>query len=144
MNERDKLRGRLAVDILLVSFAVPIAIVIVFELRQIMREIEWAIRVDFGVDRILRARRPEFILMGLGALVVLAGLVSLVRIVVLSRRLNRLRGNPLADASAERAVTGARTGQDKYLAQLEEYLRNGIIDRAEYRLLKERYRKNGR
>ncbi len=144
MSEKDKIRGRLAVCILLVSFAVPIAILIAFKLRQIMSEIEWAIRVNFGVDRILRARSLDFIRMGLGVIMVLAGLVSLVRIVVLSRRLNRLRGNPLTDASAERAVTGMRSGQDKYLCQLEEYLKNGIIDRSEYRLLKERYRKNGR
>ena len=30
---------------------------------------------------------------------------------------------------------------DKYFAQLETWLKNGIIDKAEYRLLKERYSK---
>ncbi len=139
MNEKNKIQGRLALHIVLVSFSVPVAILSLFKVQQIRREIEWAIRVDFGVDRILRAHRADFILMGLGALLVLAGLVSVVRIVALSRRLNRMRGNPIADAAAERAVTGSRDGSDKYLSQLEEYLKNGIIDREEYKVLKQRH-----
>ena len=139
MNEKNKLTRALALHIVLVSFSVPIAIMIAYELRQLRREIEWAIRVDFGVDRILRARRGDFVLIALGAVLVIAGLVSLLRIVVLIRRLNRLQGNPIADASSERAVTSARSGQDKYLAQLDEYLKNGIIDREEYKVLKQRH-----
>ncbi len=139
MNEKNKLTRALALHIVLVSVSVPVAIMIAYELRQLRREIEWAIRVDFGVDRILRARRGDFVLMALGAVLVIAGLVSLVRIVVLIRRLNRLQGNPIADVSSERAVTSARSGGDKYLAQLDDYLRNGIIDREEYKVLKQRH-----
>ena len=139
MNEKNKLTRALALHIVLVSVSVPVAIMIAYELRQLRREIEWAIRVDFGVDRILRARRGDFVLMALGAVLVIAGLVALVRIVVLIRRLNRLQGNPIADASSERAVTSARSGWDKYLAQLNEYLKNGIIDKEEYKLLKQRH-----
>ena len=139
MNEKNKLTRALALHIVLVSVSVPVAIMIAYELRQLRREIEWAIRVDFGVDRILRARRGDFVLIALGAALVIAGLVSLVRIVVLIRRLNRLQGNPIADASSERAVTSVRGGGDKYLAQLNEYLKNGIIDKEEYKLLKQRH-----
>lgn len=139
MNEKNKLTRALALHIVLVSVSVPVAIMIAYGVRQLRREIEWAIRVDFGVDRILRARRGDFVLMALGAALVIAGLVSLVRMVVLIRRLNRMQGNPIADASSERAVTSARSGGDKYLAQLDEYLKNGIIDREEYKVLKQRH-----
>lgn len=126
---------------MLSSVSLPVALIIAYKLRQLQREIEWAIRVNFGVDRILRARRGDFVLIALGALLVIAGLVSLVRIVVLIRRLNRLQGNPIADASSERAVTSARSGEDKYIAQLDEYLKNGIIDREEYKVLKQRHQR---
>ena len=149
MKEKTELRRRLALHLVLASISVPAAILIVFKLQQIKREIEWAIRVDFGVDRILRSHRPDFILIGLGVVLVLAGLVSFVRIFVLSGRLNRLQGDPLADAAreravrsdAERAAVSSQDGRDRYIRQLDEHLKNGIIDRAEYRMLKERYRR---
>ena len=34
-----------------------------------------------------------------------------------------------------------KSGREKYLEQLDSFLANGIIDRAEYRLLRERYSK---
>ena len=142
-----KLQGKFAFHILVFSFSVPAAILTVFKLQQIRREIEWAVRVGFGVDRILRSHRGDFILMGLGALLVLAGLISLVRIIVLARRANRMQGSPVAQrtreravsSDAERAVVSPRHGQDRYLRQLDEYLKNGIIDKAEYKVLKERH-----
>ena len=139
MNEKDKLTIRLVIDIVLVSVALVAAILSTYELHQLRLELEWAQRVNFGVDRILRSHRSDFVLMALGAVLVIAGLVALVRIVVLIRRLNRLQGNPLTDASSERAVTSVRGGGDKYLAQLNEYLKNGIIDKEEYKLLKQRH-----
>ena len=149
MKDELKLQGKFAFHILVFSLSVPTAILLVFKLQQLRRELEWARRVDFGVDRILRAHRGDFVLMGLGALLVLAGLVSLVRIVVLARRANREQGSPVADrtreravrSDAERAVVSPRHGQDRYLRQLDEYLKNGIIDRAEYKVLKERHRR---
>lgn len=148
MNEEKKLQTRLALHILLVSFAVPAAVILALSVRSLIQEIEWAVRVDFGVDRILRARRPELVLMAFGLLLVLAGLVSAVRIVILTRRLVRQRGNPLTDAVSERAAGSggeravvSAAGKDRYLSQLDGYLKNGIIDRAEYRVLKERYRR---
>ena len=139
MSEKNRLTVRLVIDIVLASVAAPVAILITYELHQLRLELEWAQRVNFGVDRILRSHRGDFVLMALGALLVLAGLVALVRAFVQIHRLNRLRGNPIEDAASERAVTSARSGGDKYLAQLDDYLRNGIIDREEYKLLKQRY-----
>ena len=141
MNEKDRLTIRLVIDIVLVSAALVAAILTTYELHQLRLELEWAQRVNFGVDRILRSHRSDFVLMALGALLVLAGLVALVRIFVQIRRLNRLRGNPLEDAaSAERAVRSELDqGGDRYLQQLDEYLKNGIIDREEYKVLKQRH-----
>ena len=139
MNEKDKLTIRLVIDIVLVSAALVAAILTTYELHQLRLELEWAQRVNFGVDRILRSHRSDFVLMALGALLMLAGLVALVRVFVQIHRLNRLRGNPLEDAASERAVTAERRGGDKYLTQLDDYLRNGIIDREEYKLLKQRH-----
>ena len=50
-----------------------------------------------------------------------------------------------ASGAAERAEEAVHchhsTGKQKYLEQLDTFLANGIIDKAEYRLLKERYSK---
>ena len=113
MNEKDKLTIRLVIDIVLVSAALVAAILTTYELHQLRLELEWAQRVNFGVDRILRSHRGDFVLMALGALLVLAGLVALVRVFVQIHRLNRLRGNPLEDAASERAVTSARSGRSR-------------------------------
>ena len=43
---------------------------------------------------------------------------------------------------AEEALTCAhRTGREKYLEQAESFYRNGLIDRAEYKTLREKYEK---
>ena len=43
---------------------------------------------------------------------------------------------------AEEAITCAHhTGKEKYLEQVEGFYRNGLIDRAEYRVLREKYEK---
>ncbi len=43
---------------------------------------------------------------------------------------------------AEEAVTCAHvTGKQKYIQQLDSYLKAGLIDKSEYRLMKERYEK---
>ena len=50
--------------------------------------------------------------------------------------------NPGGYTGAEEAIRCAhRSGKEKYLEQIESFLSNGIIDKAEYRLLKERYEK---
>ena len=64
---------------------------------------------------------------------------ALVRTVKLAWLLTKLEGNPYLDSSREKAVVSPREGQDRYIKQLDEYLKNGIIDRAEYKILRERY-----
>ena len=46
------------------------------------------------------------------------------------------------EAAAEEAISCQHlTGKEKYIQQLDSYLKAGLIDRAEYRLMKERYQK---
>ena len=50
------------------------------------------------------------------------------------------RAQPVRRTEAEEAVHCAHSrGKEKYLEQLDGFLANGIIDKAEYKLLKERY-----
>ena len=52
------------------------------------------------------------------------------------------RSTPRGAERAEEAVhCHHSTGKQKYLEQLDSFLANGIIDKAEYRLMKERYSK---
>lgn len=46
------------------------------------------------------------------------------------------------EAEAEEAITCAHhTGKQKYLEQIEGFYKNGLIDRAEYKTLREKYEK---
>ena len=48
----------------------------------------------------------------------------------------------MRDAEQEEAIHCAHVrGKQKYIEQLDSYLKNGIIDKAEYRVLRERYEK---
>ena len=141
MKELNKYKLRLILCIILVCVALVTVLIALHEAYMLYEEIQWAIRVDFGVERILRASRGRFVTMALGALLGVWGLVDLVRIPFLIRRINRIRTeDPRAAASAERAVRSELAqGGDRYLQQLDEYLRNGIIDREEYKILKKRH-----
>ena len=46
-----------------------------------------------------------------------------------------------ADEAEEVITCAHHTGKEKYLEQVEGFYRNGLIDRAEYRLLREKYEK---
>ena len=142
MKELNKYKLRLTLCIILVCVALVTVLIALHEAYMLYEEIQWAIRVDFGVERILRASRGRFVTMGLAAVLGVWGLVDLVRIPFLIRRINRLRvEDPQAAASAERAVKSELAqGEDRYLQQLDEYLKNGIIDREEYKALKQRHR----
>lgn len=82
---------------------------------------------------------------GLALIIVLA----LSRMSALSRRIRREPENIPVPRNAgvkapetEDAITCEHhTGKEKYLRQLDSYLQAGLIDRAEYRTLKERYEK---
>ena len=141
MKELNKYQLRLNLWNILVSVALVTVLIALHEAYMLYEEIQWAIRVDFGVDRILRASRGRFVTMALGALLGVWGLVDLVRIPFLIRRIRHIRAeNPRSAASAERAVRSELDqGGDRYLRQLDEYLKNGIIDREEYKILKKRH-----
>ena len=141
MEALNKARVRLVLCIVVVIFALVTVLIALHEAYMLYEEIQWAIRVDFGVDRILRASRGRFVTMGFAAVLGVWGLVDLIRIPVLIRRINRIRTeDPRAAASAERAVRSELDhGEDRYLQQLDEYLKNGIIDREEYKILKKRH-----
>ena len=137
--EAERLEKRIIAHTVIFVLSVPVAVLLPLGIYSLMEEIRWAVRVDFGVDRILRSNMGRIVLLGLGALFVIAGLISLVCMIVLHRRESRLRQG-VPSASAERAVVSERGGEgDKYLAQLDEYLKNGIIDKAEYKMMKERH-----
>ena len=141
MEALNKARVRLVLCIVVVFFALVTVLIALHEAYMLYEEIQWAIRVDFGVERILRASRGRFVTMGIAAVLGVWGLVDLVRIPFLIRRINRIRTeDPRAAASAERAVRSELAqGEDRYLQQLDEYLKNGIIDREEYKILKKRH-----
>ncbi len=142
MEALNKARVRLVLCIVVVFFALVMVLIALHEARMLYEEIQWAIRVDFGVDRILRASRGRFVTMGFAAVLGVWGLVDLIRIPFLIRRINRIKTeDPRAAASAERAVKSELDhGEDRYLQQLDEYLKNGIIDREEYKILRQRRR----
>ena len=141
MEALNKARVRLVLCIVVVIFALVTVLIALHEAYMLYEEIQWAIRVDFGVERILRASRGRFVTMGIAAVLGVWGLVDFVRIPFLIRRINRIRTeDPRAAASAERAVRSELDhGEDRYLQQLDEYLKNGIIDREEYKILKKRH-----
>ena len=82
----------------------------------------------------LRAMPGEFILMLLFFALILVALIMLLRASLLLRRLD-------APAGADEAALGCdhKTGRDRYLEQLENYLESGVIDREEYNSMRARY-----
>lgn len=56
---------------------------------------------------------------------------------VASQRLMREKN----DQKAQAVKCTHSTGREKYIQQLDEYLANGLIDKNEYRMMKERYEK---
>ena len=106
------------------------------------------------IGEIGEMERPEAliaVLVGAVILVVILATVSAVK------KHSEKSGTPVRSAARPAARTAARpasggaeraeeavhchhsTGKQKYLEQLDGFLANGIIDKAEYRLMKERY-----
>jgi hypothetical protein len=57
-----------------------------------------------------------------------------------SARDSRTRGGPAEKHESDEAIHCAHLrGREKYLEQIDNYLKTGLIDRSEYRVLKERY-----
>ena len=79
-------------------------------------------------------------------------MIGVLRALALSRRLAHVpdnipaarpeRSGPAERAKAEEAISCAHVnGKEKYIQQLDSYLRAGLIDKAEYRALRDRYSK---
>lgn len=131
--EADRLeKKRIALTAVFV-LSVPVMVLLPLGAYRLGEEIRWALVTDFGVDRVLRSNLGLLVLLVLGALFAVAGLISLVCLIALRRRENRQRQG-VPSVAAERGDAG-----DKYLAQLDEYLRNGIIDKAEYKMMRDRH-----
>ena len=68
-------------------------------------------------------------------------IISVIKIIILSYKMNANRAaRPSAKHVTEEAINCAHsTGREKYLEQIDGYLKTGLIDRAEYNALKARY-----
>lgn len=147
MDEKKSIRFRLTLQIALLCVAAALASMLVEELndegflRWLWRDFLWGLQTG-NVGRsieVLQWFKPELTRLGIALLFALAALFALVRTVKLAWQLTKLEGNPYLDSSREKAVVSPREGQDRYIKQLDEYLKNGIIDKAEYKILRERY-----
>ena len=126
-----------------VSFAVTASVLIVTAKlwqRDLFSVLLWAARTDFGVARLLRTdTRILLLLVGFLALL-LAMLLSAVRSLRLMSRMVRLAARQPASSTRGAAPgSGAQTDRDKYVRQLDDQLKSGLIDRAEYKTLREKY-----
>ena len=88
-----------------------------------------------------RAEPTRLLAMGIFAVLALVCLISLLIFVrALRREKSEKQDLPEARARSEQAV-GCQHGEgrERYLRQLDAHYRAGLIDRAEYKLLRERY-----
>lgn len=106
------------------------------------------------IGEIGEMERPEALIAILVGAVILVVILATVNAV---KKHSEKSGTPVRSAARPAARTAARpasggaeraeeavhchhsTGKQKYLEQLDGFLANGIIDKAEYRLMKERY-----
>ena len=106
------------------------------------------------IGEIGEMERPEALIAVLVGAVILVVILATVNAV---KKHSEKSGTPVRSAARPAARTAARpasggaeraeeavhchhsTGKQKYLEQLDGFLANGIIDKAEYRLMKERY-----
>ena len=106
------------------------------------------------IGEIGEMERPEALIAVLVGAVILVVILATVNAV---KKHSEKSGTPVRTAARPAARTAARpasggaeraeeavhchhsTGKQKYLEQLDGFLANGIIDKAEYRLMKERY-----
>lgn len=88
-----------------------------------------------------RAEPTRLLALGVFAVLALVCLISLFCFVGGIRRgVREQRSRPEVMARSEQAVGCQHAaGREKYLRQLDDHLKNGLIDRAEYKLLRERY-----
>ena len=144
----EKLQRRLAVNALLFVFS-GAGIVLLAKMRipRYLSFLRWAVDSEFGLMRALRMRPTLALALGFLVLVLIA-LIAGLRCVGIFFKMARLTaqqnsGQPgPTRPAAPSAPTGA--GMEKYLRQLDDMLRSGLIDRAEYRALREKYERQGK
>ncbi|MBQ6371973.1 MAG: hypothetical protein IJJ22_02495 [Oscillospiraceae bacterium] len=87
--------------------------------------------------------REEIFIMLLSLLFLFLAIISLIKIIILSARIGSGSEIKLTPRQVTEEAINCRhsTGREKYLEQIEGYLKNGLIDRAEYNALKARYEK---
>ncbi len=109
----------------------------------------------YGFERAMhiltQADRGSLIGLSIFAVLALICVIGALRIPALSRRITRepdnipasrpVRAARKAPATEEAISCAHHTGREKYMQQLDSYLKAGLIDKAEYRTLKERYAK---
>lgn len=149
-TEAARLRARRSFWICVTIVAVVFLVILPKELlRETLSLID-----HFGLQRAVhvlwRSQRGQLYGLLIFATLALAAVIGLLRIPALTRRIARLPDNIPANRPAaavrapatEDAITCAHhTGKEKYLEQLESHLKAGLIDKDEYRVLKERYSK---
>ncbi len=83
----------------------------------------------------------EVLIMLISLLFIVLIIVSLLKIIILSAKIGANRSAlPSPRQVTEEAINCRHsTGREKYLEQIEGYLKNGLIDKAEYNSLKARY-----
>lgn len=88
-----------------------------------------------------RAEPTRLLAVGIFAVLLLIFLISvLVFISSVRRAVREGLSRPEVMARSEQAVGCQHpAGREKYLRQLDEHLKSGLIDKAEYKLLRERY-----
>lgn len=112
-------------------------------------ELRFTLRLLFShLDELPRALRflwrvepTRILVLGVFAVLALTCLIALLRFLGgIRRALREMRSRPEVMARSEQAVGCQHAaGREKYLRQLDEHLKSGLIDKAEYKLLRERY-----
>ncbi len=127
------------------SFAVSVFLLLLIPkvdngklLRILRRSSPFSVKIRF----MLRSMPGEFILMVILIILLLLAVWTLFRTFYLISRLKKTPSVP-ADADETESALGCdhKTGRDRYLEQLENYLESGVIDRDEFNSMRERYLK---
>ena len=132
----EKLQKRLSVHALV--FVISSALLVLLarsELRKTLSLLRWAAETSFGVGRLLRTD-PRFLLVpGLFLLLFFAALFAAIGCVRCFLNIARLT----AQGESYDPAPARDPEMQKYLRRLDDQLKSGLIDRAEYRALREKY-----
>ena len=143
----EKLQRKLTVNALLFVFAGALLVLVSRTgMSRMLSALRWAAETDFGVDRLLRSDPRFFLVPGLFLLLFVVLVIAAVGCVRIFLKMARLtaQGEPFAPSAGSAARTAPDgTDMTKYIRQLDEQLKSGLIDRDEYRALREKYERMG-